>query len=75
MHTTELYVPDPTPSAVEIVFAKLRKQKSPGRDQIPAEVIPARGETLRNEIHKLINSICNNEKLPGQWKESIVFPI
>jgi hypothetical protein len=75
MHITEPYVPVPTLSALEIVIAKLRKHKSPGRDQIPADVIPERGETLRNEINKLINSIWNNKKLPCQWNESIVLPI
>jgi hypothetical protein len=28
-----------------------------------------------SEIHKLINSICNQEELPDQWKESIIAPI
>jgi hypothetical protein len=49
--------------------------KSPGVDQIPAELIQAGGETLRSEIHKLIKLIWNKEELPHQWKESIVVPI
>jgi hypothetical protein len=53
----------------------LKKYKSPGTDQIPAELIKARGETLQSEIHKLINSIWSTEELPGQWKESIILPI
>jgi hypothetical protein len=28
-----------------------------------------------SEIHKLINSIGNKEKLPGHWKESIIVGI
>jgi hypothetical protein len=44
-------------------------------DQIPAELIQARGETLRSDIHELINSLCNKEDLPQQWKESIILPI
>jgi hypothetical protein len=27
------------------------------------------------EIHKLINSIWNKEKLPDQWKDSIIVPV
>jgi hypothetical protein len=42
--------------------------------QIPAELIQAGGETLRSEIHKLINSIWNKEELPEQCKESILVP-
>jgi hypothetical protein len=29
----------------------------------------------RTEMHKLINSIWNKEKLPEVWKESIIIPI
>jgi hypothetical protein len=32
-------------------------------------------ETLVSAIHKLINSICNNEKFPDQWKESSIVPV
>jgi hypothetical protein len=59
IHTAEPLVPDPSPFEVEIVIAKFKKYKSPGSDQIPAELIQAGGETLRSEIHKLINSIWN----------------
>jgi hypothetical protein len=47
----------------------------PGIDQILAELIQAGGETLRSGIHKLIELIWNKEKLPHQWKESIMVPI
>jgi hypothetical protein len=60
---------------VEIAIAKLKKYKSPGRDQIPAELIQARSEILLSAIHKLINSVWNKEELPAQWKESIIVPI
>jgi hypothetical protein len=68
-------VPDPSPSEVEIAVAKLKKYNSPGSDQIPAELIQAGGEILLSVIHKLINSIWNEEELPDQWKESIIVPI
>jgi hypothetical protein len=42
--------------------------KLPGSDQIPAKLIKAEGETLKSEIHKLINPIWNNEDLLGQCK-------
>jgi hypothetical protein len=42
---------------------KLKRHKSPGIDQIPAELIEAEGATIRCEIHKLINSIWNEDKL------------
>jgi hypothetical protein len=49
----------------------MKRYKSPGNDEIPAELIQAGGEILRSKIHMLINSIWNNEKYPDQWKESI----
>jgi hypothetical protein len=52
----------------------LKKYKSPGSDQIPAELILAGGEILLSAIHKLINSVLNKE-LPHQWKESIIVPV
>jgi len=54
---------------------KLNKHKSQGINPILAQSIKARGKTTVSEIHKLINSICNKEKLPEEWNESIVVPI
>jgi hypothetical protein len=39
-------VPDPSPFEVLIAIAKLKRYKSPGSDQIPAELIQAGGEIL-----------------------------
>jgi hypothetical protein len=75
MHTTEPFVPKPSVSEVEVAVGKLKSYKSPGVDQIPAELIQAGRETFRSEIHKLIKLIWNKEKLPHQWNESIVVSI
>jgi len=64
MHTAKPLVPEPRWVEVEIAIEKLKIYKSPGIHPIPAQVIQAGGNTLRSEIHKLINSICNEEKLP-----------
>jgi hypothetical protein len=44
---------------VEIAIAKLKRYKSPGSDQILAELIQAGSEILRSNIHMLFNSIWN----------------
>ena len=49
--------------------------RSPGIDQIPAELIKAGGRTICLEIHKIITSIWKEEELPEEWKESIIVPI
>jgi hypothetical protein len=69
IYTAEPLVSNPSPFEVDIATAKLKRYKSPGSDQIPAG-----GEILRSKIHKLINFIWNKEKLPHQWKESIIVP-
>jgi hypothetical protein len=56
-------------------IGKLKSYKSPGTDQIPAELIKAGDETLYSEIHRLICSIWNKEELPQQWKVSIIVPV
>jgi hypothetical protein len=74
MHRAEPFVPEPSTSEVEVAIGKLKRYKSQGVDQIPAELIVAGGETLHSEIHNLIKLIWNKE-LPHQWKESVVIPI
>jgi phage tail protein X len=74
-HAVELLVPEPSVSEIELAIHKLKSHKSPGIDQIPAEMIKAGGRIIRYEIHKLIISIWNKEELPEEWKESIIVPI
>jgi hypothetical protein len=53
IHTAELFVSEPSAPDVEVAMGKLETYKSPGADQIPAELNQAGGETLRSKIHKL----------------------
>jgi len=75
IHTAEPLLPEPSAYEVEMDIEKLNRQKSPGIDQIPAELIKARGRTILREIHEIIYSIWNLEKLPEERKESISAPI
>jgi hypothetical protein len=75
IHTAEPLVPEPSLVEVEIAIGKLKSYKSPGTDNIPAELIKAGGETLYSEIHRFICCVWNKEELPQQWKESIILPI
>jgi hypothetical protein len=60
---------------VEMAVEKLKRYKSPGSDQIPAELIKAGSRIIRSETHKRIISIRNKEQWPKEWKESINVPI
>jgi hypothetical protein len=75
VHTPEPLVTGPSRLEVENAIAELKKYKSPGIDQIPAELIQAGGKMLLSVIHKLINSVWNKEELSDQWKESIIVPV
>jgi len=68
-------VPEPSAFEVDLATEKLKSHKSPRIDQIPAELIKARGRTIRCEIHKLIISVWNKEELPQEWKGSIIVPV
>jgi len=74
IHTAEPLVPEPHPFEVKMALENLKRHKSPGIDQFPAEMIKAGGRTIRFEICKLIISIWNKEGLPEEWKESIIIP-
>jgi hypothetical protein len=75
VHTAEPLVPGSSRLEAEIAIAKLKKYKSPGSDQIPAELIQGGGEILLYAIHKLVNSVWNKEQLSDQWKRSIIVPV
>jgi len=53
IHTTEPLVPQPSAFEVEMAIEKIKRHKSPGIDQIPAELIKRGGRKFRSEIHKL----------------------
>ena len=75
IHTAEPLVPEPSAFEIELVIEKLKSHRSPGIDQIPAELIKAGGRKISYEIHKIIISIWNKEELREEWKESITEPI
>ena len=46
IHTAEPLTPEPSASEVELPIDKLKSHKSPGIDQVPAELIKAGGRTI-----------------------------
>jgi hypothetical protein len=56
MHTAEPILREPSVFGVEVTTEKLRRDQSPGIDQILAEMIKT-GRTIRSDIHKRINYI------------------
>jgi len=64
IHTAEPLIPEPSASEFELAIDKLKSHKSPGTDQIPAELNKAGDRTIYLEIPKLIIPIWKKEKLP-----------
>jgi hypothetical protein len=62
IHTAEPVVPDPIAFEVEMAIEKLKRHKSPGIDQIPAELIKAKCRRTSSEFHKLVYSIWKKEE-------------
>jgi hypothetical protein len=53
MHTAELLVPDPSPFEFETAITKFKRYKTPGSDQIPAELIQV---PVRPSVHPSIHA-------------------
>jgi hypothetical protein len=51
IHTVEPLVLEPSPFEFELAIEKIIRYISPGIGQIPAEMINARGRTVRSEVH------------------------
>ena len=63
MHTAKPIVSELIVFELEMATEKLKRHKSPGIDQIPAELNKAGGRKIRSEIHKHSNSVWNKEGL------------
>ena len=59
IQTAEPLVAEPSALEDKLAIEKLKSHKSPGIDQIPAELITAGGSTIRCAIPKLIIAIWN----------------
>jgi hypothetical protein len=75
IETAEPLVPEPSTFEVEMAIEELKRHKSQGIDQIPAELIKAGGRTICSGIHELTNCIFNKEELPEQWEQLIIVPV
>ena len=60
---------------IEDAITKLKKNKSPGTDEITDEMLQAGGEQLVHKIHKLCNRAWKEEIIPEQRGRSILVPI
>jgi hypothetical protein len=76
-HTSEneIEIEPPTYKEVSDIIKKLKENKAPGTDNIPAELIKYAGHVLKHRMYKLIILIWNKEQLPTEWLQGIICPI
>ena len=60
---------------VELAVRSLKTNKSPGADNVNAELIQCGGEDTVKILHMLCNLIFRSGVWPTQWTESILIPI
>jgi hypothetical protein len=54
IHTAESLVPETSAFEVEMAIEKLKRHKSPGIDQIPADLTKAGSRKIFSDIHKIL---------------------
>jgi hypothetical protein len=71
----EIEIEQPTYKEVSDIIIKVKENKAPGTDNIPAELIKYGGYILKHRMYKLILLIWNKEQLPTEWLQGIICPI
>ena len=60
---------------VEIAVASLKKGKSAGVDNIPAELVQAGGETMIDVLTEICNGIWRTGEWPSPWTQSLIITL
>ncbi|KAL1447281.1 hypothetical protein WDU94_008893 [Cyamophila willieti] len=68
---------DEAPTIIEIqrAISHLKNNKSPGADNITAEMIKAGEECTVDLLHKLYLQIWAEKRIPNDWKQALIVPI
>jgi hypothetical protein len=60
---------------IEAAVKRLKKNKSPGSDDITGEMIQAGGDRVAREIHEICNQIWHEGRVPEEWAKSVIITI
>lgn len=60
---------------IKEIIRSLKNNKSPGADNIMAELFKYGGEEMHKKIHELICKIWEEEQMPKEWSQAIICPI
>ena len=67
-------IEEPTLDEVQEIIRNLKRMKTPGTDNINAELQVA-GPQMTQRIQDLILNIWRSERMPNEWNKSIMCPI
>ena len=60
---------------VEEAVKSLKKGKSPGIDDIPGELLQARGDAVISALHKICNKVWQTGEWPILWNQSLIMTL
>ncbi|KAL4100839.1 hypothetical protein QTP88_020868 [Uroleucon formosanum] len=73
--TAEPYIKTPTKLEIYNIIKKLKNNKSPGENNVVAELLKNGGNAIKDEIWKMIKEIWETEVMPGDWNTAILCSI
>ena len=65
----------PTYQEVTLAIKRLKNNKSPESDGIPAEYLKAGGDVLAEHLHIVLQNVWSEEELPPEWNISEICAI
>jgi len=71
----KLEVEELTVEDVKKAIRNLKNNKAAGTDGIHPELIKYGGNQLLNRMYELVRQIWEEERIPEEWKETIIVPI
>ena len=75
VHAIDIEIEEPTLDGVKRAIQKLKNNKTPGIDNISAELLKNGGQTLEFQMHRLILKIWRKEEIPMDWDTGIIIPV
>ena len=60
---------------IQEIIRNLKRMKTPGTDDINAELLQAAGPQMTQRIQDLILNTWRSERMPNEWNKSTICPI
>ena len=71
----QIRITPPSISEISEAIRKLKNNKAPGTDEVPAELLKANPTKSATALHEHITAAWNNEEFPNEWKRGTIVKI